>query len=93
MRNRAKEILEYFLRHPQAADCLEGVARWRLLQESIHRNVEETNEALSWLALQGFLLEEGGAASGPIFRLNRAKAAEAERFLTATRRTQVQGDD
>ena len=81
----AKEILEYFLRHPRAADSLEGVARWRLLEESIHRNIEETNQALGWLASQGFLLEEDVATSGPIFCLNRAKAAEAERFLTEAR--------
>ena len=38
----AKEILSYFLRNPQAADNLEGVARWRLLEQTVHRSVEET---------------------------------------------------
>ena len=40
------EILSYFLRNPLAADTLEGVARWRLLDEVVYRKVEETRAAL-----------------------------------------------
>jgi hypothetical protein len=53
---QAKEVLSYFLRNPQAADTLEGVARWRLLDEPVHRSVEEINQALEWLVAQGFLV-------------------------------------
>lgn len=35
----ALEILQYYLRHPEAADTLEGVARWRLLEQRIHHTV------------------------------------------------------
>jgi hypothetical protein len=32
-----KQIVSYFLRNPNAADTLEGIARWRLLEERIHQ--------------------------------------------------------
>lgn len=76
-----KEVLQYFLRHPQAADDLEGVARWRLLRETIYSNVEETNQALEWLVRQGFLLKVSRSGSGVIFRLNQETRVRAESFL------------
>lgn len=79
----AKEILRYFLRNPEAADSLEGIARWRLLDETIHRNLEEIAQALEWLVAQGFLLELRTAASGRVFRLKEEKRADAEGFLSA----------
>jgi len=82
---RAREILSYFLHNPQAADSLEGVARWRLLEETVHRTVGEINEAIGWLVAHGFLLEESVAGSGPMFSLNHEQAAEAERILAGSR--------
>jgi hypothetical protein len=76
----AKEILSYFIRHPQAADSLEGIAEWRILDEKLRRSLEETREALDWLVRKGFLREEEHL-SRPIFHLNEEKAAEVERFL------------
>ena len=77
----AKEILRYFLRHPQAADSFEGVARWRLIEEVVQRRVEGTHKALSWLVRHGFLREVSTAGTGAIFSLNPERQAEAERFL------------
>lgn len=77
----ARDILSYFLRNPQTADNLEGIARWRLMSETIHRSVEETNRALEWLAEQGFLMRVTTAGAGPIFRLNQDKLRGAETFL------------
>ena len=78
---RAREILRYFLRNPQAADSLEGVARWRLREEAICRNVDEINEAIGWLVAFGFLVEESVGGTGPIFSLNHGRTAEAKRML------------
>ncbi len=77
----AREILSYFLRNPRAVDSFEGVARWRLLDERIHRSLEETKQALWWLVTQGFLVEESTPLAGQIFRLNQKKRADATRFL------------
>ncbi len=78
---QAREILDYFLRNPQAADNLEGVARWRLMQEQVHRSVEEVDQALGWLVAEGLLLKESAEGSDAIFRLNVDKRAQAQRLL------------
>lgn len=76
----AREILSYFLRHPNAADTLEGIAEWRILDEKVRRSVEETKKALDWLVQRGFLQEEQHLAR-QIFQLNSKKLAEMRRFL------------
>jgi hypothetical protein len=81
-----KDVLRYFLRHPRAADTLEGVSRWRLLEVKVDRRIEETQGALAWLVARGFLKEHTTVASGRIFRLTEEKRTEAERFLAGTER-------
>jgi hypothetical protein len=78
---RAREVLEYFFRNPQAADTLEGVTRWRLLRETVHRHVEETAEAFEWLVAEGFLNETLTTYSKPIYSFNTEATAKAEHFL------------
>jgi hypothetical protein len=77
----AKEVLSYFLRNPHAVDSLEGVARWRLLEETIHHRVEEVDGAVSWLVSQGFLMKEPTVRGFHTYRLNRDRADEAARLL------------
>ncbi len=76
-----KQILRYFLRNPNAADSLEGITRWRLLEEQIQRTLKETESALAWLVEQGFLQEVKALGSAPVFRLNPERQAEALSFL------------
>ena len=78
----AKDILSYFLRNPQAADDLEGVARWRLLNQTVHRDVEETSRALDWLVHHGFLGRVSRTGSGTIFRLRSEHRDAAEAFVS-----------
>lgn len=77
----AREILSYFLRHPQSADDLEGVARWRLLDETIYRALEETSRALDWLVCEGYLEKASVRGSDQIYSVNPRKREEAEDFL------------
>ncbi len=77
----AKEIVSYFLRNPSAADTLEGIARWRLLDERIHQSVRMTEAALRSLVKAGLLLAERTKSAGIIYHLNRNKRNEAENFL------------
>jgi hypothetical protein len=77
----AREILSYFLRHPEAADSLTGIARWRLMQETVRHSVEQTSAALSWLIAAGYMREETRVATGQIFQLNPERRAAAEDFL------------
>jgi len=78
---RAKEVLEYFVRNPQAVDTLEGIARWRLLREAVYRGVIETAEALDWLVAEGFLDETATTSSKPIYSLNANAIPKANRLL------------
>jgi hypothetical protein len=83
-REMAREILRYFVRNPQATDSLEGVARWRLMDELIRRKLDETAAALEWLVAQGYLrssISPGGTAT---FRLNAERVEESRRFLAAS---------
>jgi hypothetical protein len=78
----AKQILRYFYRNPQAADTVEGVARWRLLEEMIQSNLETVMNAMAWLVSQGLLVKESRPASAPLFRLNTAESRKIEKLLT-----------
>jgi hypothetical protein len=82
-KREALEILSYFVRNPRAADSLEGVVRWRLPSEVIHRKVDETRAALDWLIERGLLRETQSPGIGPLFSLNPRKIAEAQRVLDA----------
>ncbi len=82
----AREILRYFSRHPIAADTLEGITRWRLLDERIERSLESVSRAMAWLVAEGLLVKESTALSGTIFRLNPEKRPEIEALLTPVRK-------
>lgn len=77
----ATDILEYFMRNPGAADTLEGIARWRMLEEIVHGSVKSTEQALRWLIERGYLREVSMTGSEPIFLLNSNKSADAEKLL------------
>lgn len=78
----AREILSYFLRHPDAADSFDGIARWRLLEDIVRRSVAATEEGLKWLIEQGYLKQEPVPSGKPIFSLNPGKRKEAEQFVS-----------
>jgi hypothetical protein len=77
----ARDILRYFLRNPKAADDLEGIVRFRLINEQIHRNVSESRATLDWLVSKGLLVQEKAGTRNPIYRLNPASRDAVEHFL------------
>jgi hypothetical protein len=77
----AREILGYFLRNPFAADSLEGIATWRLLDETIHRRVEDARYALDWLVSEGYLRERMSRGTAPLYSLNQGKRSDAEMIV------------
>lgn len=80
-------MLNYFFRNPQAADTLEGVARWRLLEETVRRGVAETEQALDWLVSEGYLIRLSTPYTEPIYKLNRDEQARAKEFLAQAKTT------
>lgn len=76
-----RRVLTYFVRYPLAADSLEGVVRWRLMDEVVRMNVEETHDVLGWLVAEGYLTKVTSPGSDAIFQLNLDRLADARRFL------------
>jgi len=76
-----KEIMRYFEEHPHALDSLEGVSRWRLLQQRVDDTVVETAAALEWLVGRGFVERVDVSFGPPLFRIAEANAANVERML------------
>jgi len=83
---QAQEILRYFVQHPHASDDLEGIARWRLLQEQISRSVEEVRQALDMLVKMEFLLQDIVPSCGKRYCLNPARVAESKEFASCKKR-------
>lgn len=86
VKNCARNVLRYFLRNPQAADSLEGVAKWRLAEEHVHQTVQTTSRALQLLVDKGYLVERRSALTGKFFALDKENRREAERFAQKTGR-------
>jgi hypothetical protein len=82
---RALEVLNYFVRNPRAADTLEGVARWRLLEETVRRGLDDTEKALDWLVNEGYLKRISTPYTAPIYELNRDEQVRAKEFLAQTK--------
>jgi hypothetical protein len=74
-------VLEYFLSHPETADSVEGIARWRLLEQLVHRTIMETTQAVGWLVEKDYLTETVLAGARRVYRLNPERRAEATRLL------------
>jgi hypothetical protein len=76
-----RQVLSYFVRNPQAVDSLEGVARWRLLDEAIHLQVNAARDALQWLVERGVLRQMTGPGLQPVFSLDPDRIEDAQRLL------------
>jgi hypothetical protein len=85
----AREILEHFLRNPEAADSLLEIARWRLMQENVQRTVNATQTAVNLLVAEGYLQQETRLGSGQIFQLNPNRRSAAESFVKGSEETRV----
>lgn len=85
----AREILDYLLRHPDAADSLEGLARWRLAEVTVRRTLDETERAVQWLVARGWVHEVARPNSAALFTLDEARRDEAARFLEPVKRTEL----
>ena len=85
---QAREIFQYFVDHPQASDDLEGIARWRLLQQQVTSQVEQVRRALELLVGLELISQQDTPTSGKRYSLNWAKFAESKTFLVSNDRTE-----
>jgi hypothetical protein len=89
----AMEILSYFLRNPNAADDLEGIAQWRLPDERINRSVDETLRGVEWLVREGFLSRVQSTGTAPLFLLRAEARARAESLLAQSQHDETKGQE
>ena len=68
------------MRNPDAVADVEDIARWRLLEQWVHRNLEATQPAIDWLVDAGWLIATSSPGVRPLFRLNAERRDEAGRF-------------
>jgi len=76
-----RQVMHYFLQHPTAADTLEGIARWRLMEERARDVVRETDAAIAMLVEQNILEEIRARGVPPLYRLNPEKIDDARRLF------------
>jgi hypothetical protein len=89
----ARAVLSYFLRNPEAADSVEGIARWRLLDEFVDYQVRATAAAIARLVELGYLLQESGVGVEPLYRLNASQIEPARRALQQSSSGLTKGDN
>jgi hypothetical protein len=78
---RTCEVLSFFLRNPQISDSVEGIARWRLLDEVIFRGIRETEAILDELVALGFLEEVTAVGAPRMFRLRKEASSQAAAYM------------
>jgi hypothetical protein len=79
--NVTRDILGYLLRHPDMADSLEGLARWRLAEMTVRHTLDETERAVNWLVDRGWVREVARPHWAALFTLDEARRDEAASFL------------
>lgn len=87
-----RQILGYFLRHPEAVDSADGIAHWRLLGEFGPLSLAETEEGLGWLVSRGYLREVAVPGSRHVYALNPDTLEKARQFLVENRRKPEQSE-
>jgi hypothetical protein len=78
----ARQVLSYFVRNPRAADTLEGIARWRLLEEQLQTSLRQTDSAIRWLVEQRYLEVVQPVSSVRLYRLDPLRKKDALHFLS-----------
>jgi hypothetical protein len=74
-------VLQYFLHNRNAADDLEGVLRFRLLDEVISEQLESVRVAIEWLVRQDLLTARPMPGRDAIYALNQSQVERALKTL------------
>jgi hypothetical protein len=76
-----RDVMRYFVQHPHAADSLEGIARWRLIEQRTRDLVEETSGAVEQLVEEGLLERVTVPGGKTLYRLNPDRQDAARRLV------------
>lgn len=77
-----REILAYFVEHPEAEDTLNGILQWWLLERKIKSQTENVKEALADLVKKGLVLEYNRSSDRSVrYRINQSRYDEIQMLL------------
>jgi hypothetical protein len=76
-----REILAYLTEHPDAADTLEGIAEWWLLEQHIKCSLNHVQGAVDELVADGLLIKRSSEGLPAHFYLNASKSEEISNVL------------
>ena len=74
-------ILRYLVKHPDTGDSIEGIARWRLLQDKIDATVDQVSEIVQELSTRGMVVEKEIPGGTRIYYLNKVKIQAVRKLL------------
>ena len=80
------EILSYLLKHPEASDTLEGIARFWFVRRQVDLILRDVEEAVGELVAKGILEERvaqtpAGSVTKSNYRLNPGRRRDIEKLL------------
>jgi hypothetical protein len=70
------EILRYLMKHPEAKDTIEGIAKWWIERERRQPTLKEVERALSFLLSKDLILQTQRKGLPPYYGLNPQKLEE-----------------
>jgi hypothetical protein len=76
-----REILAYLAEHPDAADTLEGIAEWWLLEQQIKCSMTHVQGAVDELVADGLLIKRSSEGLPAYFCLNAGKSEKISDVL------------
>lgn len=73
------EIMTYLANHPNAADTLDGVAKWWLLDRADKLQLGQVKQALDELVAKGLVAAQKGGDSKIVYRVNRSRLEDIKK--------------
>lgn len=77
----ALKILNYLAEHPNAADTVEGIVQWWLLEREIVEEEEKVGQALDLLVRKGLLVSVQAADARRHYHLNAKQIEEIKKLI------------
>ena len=72
----ARDLLSYLIENPDAADTLEGIVEWWLLERKIHIGIVKVKQALEQMTAKGLILARMGSDSRVRYLINNDRREE-----------------
>jgi hypothetical protein len=76
-----KQLLDYWIQHPDAQGTVETIGEWWLLEQRILQAIENVRSVLAGLVARGFVIERQQADGRVGYFLNREKEREIRAWL------------